>query len=83
MAAQKESDEIQASITRHNELDKEQREAVKKANHLLQQHQLQQIQFKNQLREADKKQQRREQEMFEVRSPTDHNNTVNSQCRPL
>ena len=63
---EREREEIQASIEKHRELECRQQEAVIQANVALQQHQLQQMEFNQQMRAMEKMQQKRELEMAEV-----------------
>ena len=63
---EKEAERIQASIRKHHELEEQQRKAVKQANLMLQRHQLQQIDFQHQLKEAEKAQIKQEIALNEV-----------------
>lgn len=63
----REEQEIQASIIKHRELEQQQKQAIRQTNKLLQQHQLQQIDFKQQLKQVEKNKLKQEIALNEVR----------------
>ena len=65
---QREEQEIQASIIKHCELEQQQKQAMKQTNLLLQQHQLQQIDFKQKLKQVEKDKLKKEIALNEVMS---------------